>query len=323
MRKGHISLALVVVLLAAATASPVEPGKPSRTSVWTALLRAIGAKNPDAQFRNPDHVAARFVGPRERALLEDYPVDALDLPFDEAIKRLPDPVNVMGMFIRTMHVDETLDQELRAGVRQVVILGAGFDSRGYRFQDRLAGVAFFEVDYGPTQEYKKQRVREVFGALPAHVRYVPMDFTKDKLLTQLQKQGYSERARTLFIWEGVTRYIPETAVKDTLHFVRDHAAAGSTMTFDYITVHNNMLGDPQSRPARWGEPFLFGFPDNGATDYVEREGLDVVIDYRGNELVRKYAMRSDGTSSLPLPPNASAGGGRTLGGHCVARVRAK
>ena len=70
-----------------------------------------------------------------------------------------------------------------------------FDSRGYRFQSQLRGVRFMEVDSGPTQKYKKQRVKEIFGALPRNVSYVPMDFTKDNLLEELVKAGYSEQRK--------------------------------------------------------------------------------------------------------------------------------
>ncbi len=58
------------------------------------------------------------------------------------------------------------------------------------------------MDYGPTQEYKKRRLQEVFGSVPKHVQYVTMDFNRDDLATQLRKNGYSPKERTLFIWEG-------------------------------------------------------------------------------------------------------------------------
>src|SRR5262245_30183839 len=74
-------------------ASSVEPGLPSKTSIWIATARAIGAKHPDPGLRNPDHLAIQFLGPREQAVLADqYPMDALDLDFDEALKRIPAPV---------------------------------------------------------------------------------------------------------------------------------------------------------------------------------------------------------------------------------------
>lgn len=323
MRRTRRFVALMFVVLFVSAAGAVEPGLPSKTSVWVAIHRAIGAKNPDAQFRNPDYLAEKFVGSRERALLTDYPVDAVDLPYEQALKRIPDPMNVTGLFMRTVHIDATLQDALRDGARQIVVLGAGLDSRAFRFENRLEGVAFFEVDYGPTQEYKKLRVKEIFGVLPSHVRYIPMDFTKDDLLTELRKGGYSERDKTFFIWEGVTRYIPESAVKDTLHFVGDHSSPGSTIFFDYMTSRNPLLNSPTNRTAKWGEPFIFGFPGDGASDFVQREGLEVVSDCTGGDLIKRFAVRTDGTSSLPLPPNARENATSSLGGHCIARVPTK
>jgi O-methyltransferase involved in polyketide biosynthesis len=81
----------------------------------------------------------------------------------------------------------------------VIILGAGFVSRGYPFRERLKGVRFLEVDYGPTHENKKKRVKDLLGTLPSEVRYIPMDFNEDDLLVQLRMGGYSEHERGLFI----------------------------------------------------------------------------------------------------------------------------
>src|SRR5205085_12073061 len=105
-----------------------------------------------------------------------------------------------------------------------------------------------------------------------------MDFTNDRLLEQLVKAGYSEQQHTFFLWEGVTFYLPESAVKDTFHFVRDHASAGSTIAFDYVLRTNPNVNNPRSVFAQWGEPWIFGFPDGGAASYVRQEGLTVVSD---------------------------------------------
>jgi methyltransferase (TIGR00027 family) len=316
---------LVALRLVIAPAEAVEPGLPSKTSVWTAILRAVGAKHPDPELRNPDYLAQRFIGPRERALLRDYPADVVDLDYATALKRLPDPQAVLGLHLRTKHVDATLDEALRNAVRQIVILGAGFDTRGYRFRERLAGIRFVEVDYPPTLEYKKRRVREIFGRLPSHVRYVPMDFAKDSLLQRLKSGGYSEADKTLFIWEGVTRYIPESAVRNTLRFVRDHSAIGSSIVFDYMRADNTSLNDPNTRPARWGEPFIFGFPGLNATAFVEREGLAVTSDVTGADLWKRFAVRADGTSPFPEPavvdPRSPAAA--NVARYCIARVAAR
>jgi methyltransferase (TIGR00027 family) len=295
-----LSSALLVGFLTVGVLA-VDPGLPSKTSVLAASLRAVGAKNPDTALRNPDYLAIKFLGPRARALLKDFPMDALDLDFGQAVERLStqDRGSVTTMFIRTKHLDRALDVALREGTRQVIILGAGFDSRGYRFRDRLHDVRFLEVDYGPTQAHKKQRVREVLGALPKEVHYVPMDFTKDDLLTQLRKGGYSERDRSLYIWEGVTMYLPGTAITSTLRFIREHSAAGSKVVFDYALAGDARINNPETRFARWGEPWLFGFPGNSAADSLRQAGLVPLTDMSMLDLTTEYAQRPDGTSTLP------------------------
>jgi len=273
---------IVLLFLAGTTFKAVEPGLPSKTAVYVTAARAVGAKDPDPQSRNPDYLAIKFLGPRERAVLPDVPMDALDLDFDSAIK-VGFPVAVMTY--RTKRFDAALLDALQNGATQVVVLGAGFDSRAYRFQSQLGSVHVMEVDLGATQTYKKQRLSEILDAIPPNVSFVPMDFTKDNLLDQLRNAGYSEQQNTFFLWEGVTYYLPEAAVKDTLHFVRDHSASASRVAFDYFGASNSTVNNPNSLYARWGEPVLFGFPNDRAREYVQQEGLGVLSDTHGPEYI--------------------------------------
>jgi methyltransferase (TIGR00027 family) len=274
---------IVILCLVGTTFKAVEPGLPSKTAVYVAAARAIGSKDPDPQLRNPDYLAIKFLGPRERAVLSDFQMDALDLDFDRAMKQLG--VHVAVLAYRTKLFDAALLDALQDGARQVVVLGAGFDSRAYRFQSQLGNVRFMEVDYGPTQAYKKQRLGEILEVKPSNVSFVPMDFTKDNLLEQLRNAGYSEQQNTFFLWEGVTYYLPESAVKDTLHFVRDHSGSGSRIAFDYTGTNNPALNNPLHLYARWGEPWLFGFPNYSAREYVQQEGLGVLSDTPGLEYI--------------------------------------
>jgi methyltransferase (TIGR00027 family) len=275
----------VILFLAGTTFKAVEPGLPSKTAVYVTAARAVGAKDPDPQRRNPDYLAIRLLGPRERAVLPDLPLDALDLDFAGAMRQLAVHLPVAVMTYRTKAFDAALLDGVENGATQVVVLGAGFDSRAYRFQSQLGKVRFMEVDYGPTQAYKKQRLGEILGVIPPNVSFVPMDFTKDNLLDQLRNAGYSEQQNTFFLWEGVTYYLPESAVKDTLHFVRDHAASGSRIAFDYFGASNPSVNNPTHQYARWGEPLLFGFPKDRAREYVQQEGLGVLSDTHGLEYI--------------------------------------
>lgn len=275
---------IVILVLVGTTFTAVEPGLPSKTAVYVAAARAVGSKDPDPRLRNPDYLAIKFLGPRERAVLPELQLDALDLDFESAIKPLG-PFIVQVMTYRTKRFDAALLDALQNGATQVVVLGAGFDSRAYRFQSQLRNVRVMEVDQGPTQAYKQRRLGEILDAIPSNVSFVPMDFTKDDLLEKLSKAGYSEQENTVFLWEGVTYYLPESAVKDILHFVRDHSAAGSRIVFDYFGASNPSLNNPLHQYARWGEPLLFGFPNDRAREYVQKEGLGVLSDTQGLEYI--------------------------------------
>jgi methyltransferase (TIGR00027 family) len=286
-------------------------------AIVIAVMRAIGAKHPEAAYRNPDTLAAGFVGPRERALLPAALAGALDLDFEHALARLPDPHFVTLNVARTRFFDDALTAALAGGARQVVILGAGLDSRGYRFADRLGGDRFFEVDSPATQAYKTRRVEEALGGLPAHVRYVPVDLATDDLLTALRAQGYAEDARTLFVWEGVSYYLPEAAVRGMLRLARDHGAAGSTLAFDYFRSTHPWIDNPDNRPARIGERMVFGFPGESAAGVLAQEGLTVAADWSAVEYATRHARRPDGTWALPpLDPTSQIAHIR----YCVARV---
>jgi methyltransferase (TIGR00027 family) len=275
---------IVLLVVAGTTFEAADPGLPSKTAVYVAAARALGSKDPDPQRRNPDYLAIKFLGPRERALLPELPLDALDLDFASAMKQLGGGL-VDVLRYRTKAFDAALLDALQNGATQVVVLGAGFDSRAYRFQSQLGSVHVMEVDLRATQTYKKQRLSEILDAILPNVSFVPMDFTKDNLLDELRKVGYSEQQNTFFLWEGVTYYLPESAVKDTLHFVRDHSTSGSRIAFDYFGASNPSVNNPRGLYARWGDPVIFGFPNDSAHEYVQLEGLGVLSDTHGPEYI--------------------------------------
>jgi methyltransferase (TIGR00027 family) len=187
-----------VLILVVTALHAVEPGLPSKSAVWAAAARALGSKNPDPEQRNPDYLAIKFLGPRERRILSDYPMDALDLAYEDAMKQLGNKLPVVTHAFRTKTFDAAMLDALKAGATQVVVLGAGFDSRGYRFTLQLPGVLFMEVDYPPTQEYKKRRVKEILGKPPATVSYVPMDFRR-ALANTSRRWGRDDRRSAAFL----------------------------------------------------------------------------------------------------------------------------
>jgi len=280
------------------------PGYPSRTSIMVAAGRAFGAREPDPSVRNPDYLAARFLGPVERELIREHPIAAAlggDYQQGRQDLQVAGPSNLM--LVRTRFIDEHLLRALERGASQVVILGAGFDTRGYRFQDQLQGKKVFEVDRRGTQDLKKQRVAEVLGSAPDNVTYVEIDFQKDKLADLLHRAGYQSGAQTFFVWEGVCVYLKEEAVRETLRFVAAESARGSSLVLDYacratIDALNRSPSHSQHRfSTHWGEPWIFGVPDNREQEFFRECGLELresMSVVRGREQQR-YLTRADGT----------------------------
>ena len=82
--------------------------------------------------------------------------------------------------IRTRYIYDYLKECIDDGIEQLVILGAGYDSRAYRFEELKEKVRIFEVDHPETQAVKIEKVKNIFGSLPCNVEYVGVDFTKEK-----------------------------------------------------------------------------------------------------------------------------------------------
>ena len=249
----------------------------SMTAIGIAIVRAIESEKPEADRICYDPYARQFVN----GALYHF-VKLFDrLGYSE--RRGP---GVMGFLtVRERHIDEYLKTCLASGMQQVVILGAGYDARAYRFEDFKRGVKVFEVDHPATQQAKLKRVRKIFGDVPSYVTYVPIDFNNQTLEQRLRECGYDKHAKTLFIWQGVTQYLTPEGVDSTLAFVVSHSAPGSSIIFDYMytalldgTAQHGEVS--QMRRNRWlsNEVPAFGIPEGTVTAFLEQRGFTQVHD---------------------------------------------
>jgi methyltransferase (TIGR00027 family) len=132
---------------------------------------------------------------------------------------------------RKRFIDDALDAAL-PDIGSVVILGSGMDTRGLRIA-RRPNVPVFEVDLPVNIARKKAAMRRVTTAVPGSLHLVALDFERDDLIATLTEHGYRPDIRTFFIWEGVTQYLTEDAVRATLAALQG-APAGSRLTFTYV-----------------------------------------------------------------------------------------
>src|SRR5512133_596343 len=211
---------------------------------------------------------------------------------------------VLGFLVaRDRYIDDYLAECLKDGFDQLVILGAGYDSRAYRFPALRGPVRVFEVDHPATQQVKLESVRKIFGSLPEHVAYVPIDFNKqtrvslreNPLADCLSAHGYDPLAKSVFLWQGVTYYLEAAAVNGTLSFIAQHSAPGSRLVFDYIdealltspTSHGEVKGMHRYR-GMTGEDLRFGIPVSQIEPYLTQRGFEQVRNIRSEELKRLY-----------------------------------
>ena len=262
-----------------------------------AFLRAVVAREKDLAVRSEDRLAKHFLG-RKYRLLVTVGVQAL-------LKRILEfavPGSYGFTIARTRHFDELLLSESRAGIEQLVLLGAGYDTRPFRLRDALRNISVFEIDHPGTQARKRRMLAQIDESSPANVSYIPVDFNKQSLQEALAEHGFSPRRKTLFLWEGVSYYLPRAVVEGVLDFVGS-CAAGSSIVFDYaITAFIN--GDTSTyggrQVARWlkkiREPFLFGLDPAETPEFLRAHELDTVSDLGPEDLAKTYLKARDGRS---------------------------
>jgi methyltransferase (TIGR00027 family) len=289
----------------------MAPLRLSRTAAFVAAARALGAREPDAAARNPDYLAERLLGDVSHYDLDLPVMHALAGTYEAAMKDVEIAGTVCAMTVRTRFIDEALERAVAAGARQLLILGAGFDSHAYRCASLLQPLRVFEVDQPAMQAFKRERVSEVVGTVPANLRYVPVDFSREDLGALLRLHGYDFALPSFVIMEGVTMYLEEAALQATLRLIATHPA-GSSVVFDFVSsVMLQMIRSidlsvmpPAARPfaerflhLTRDEPWQFGFPFRGEREYIEALGLSVgeILTISGEDAARRYLKRDDGT----------------------------
>jgi methyltransferase (TIGR00027 family) len=289
----------------------MQSGQASRTSILVAAARAFGARDPDPAVRNPDYLAAKLIGQAERQLISTH---AMAAALDEDYARAREKPEVGSLsntlLARTRFIDEHLERAIAKGVRQVVILGAGFDSRAYRLRELLDDCKVFEVDYAATQQFKRQRLAEVLVEIPPNLTYAEVDFQHETLGGALSRAGYQSGETTFFIWEGVCMYLHEERVRETLTFIAKSSSPGSSLVMDFpgkflIGFLKRFPELPQHRHTTdWGEPWFFGVPDRNEGKFFGECGLELkeLLPLFGRAMTDRYLTRSDKTKPGPRRP---------------------
>ncbi len=260
---------------------------------------------------------ARAIGmlyPKEKRLFEDPYCEKLLTPFykfflflmrspkifDFLIKleKKSTPGKTGWLFCRFRYIDDVLkDNIAKKEIKTIVNLGAGMDCRTY-YIPGVKKIRCFEVDHPSVIEKKKAKMKKILGKLPDHIVYVPIDFEKQSLDTELKKAGYNLTPKTLFILEGVTQYISKESNDCTMKYVAQ-AVPGSKIVFTYILkslIEGKDLNDIAKKGMyKWMvkgfKIWIYGLDPAEIGDYLSKYNLSLIEDIGSKEMKKRYMKK--------------------------------
>ncbi len=269
---------------------------PSETALATATLRALAALDDRAEIRGGDTLAEVFLPPDRATPLKDPAIRR------HILQNKTSPGAYEFMLARTAWFDRVVTDALSQSIPQIVFLGAGYDSRPYRFRALAASTKIFELDAAPTQARKRELLTHANIELPAQLVYAPIDFVTDSLSEVLLRAGFVKEARALLVWEGVTYYLAAQAVDATLAAIKALALPGSSICFDYAAVSPTTLSDDGAKKLREhmqsqhaAEPTRFGILQGTIGAFLAARGYTVQDHLGPADMIARYLTLNDGT----------------------------
>jgi methyltransferase (TIGR00027 family) len=270
--------------------------KSSRTADFACLLRAASYVDKRECYLGPDDIAYMLVPPFLKLIARSRWL----------FKVFSRPFFPSGMYeyviARTRYFDAVFREALEHGFDQIVIFGAGFDSRALRFSKLNKGTKVFELDAPTTQQEKLTALKTKKLEIPENLIFAPIDFNKEKVADKMAQAGFVAGRKSLFLLEAVTMYLPQESVESTFRFIEGVAGRGSLIAFDYIYAgvlrkENKYYGERETSLktlAKVGEEWIFALEEGEDERFLSRHGFSLK-DHSGKpELEDRYFKNSNG-----------------------------
>lgn len=248
----------------------MKQGQASQTAVLAASMRAL-ADRLRLTDRFVDPLAVEWLPEPERERVRSFP----SVPPVAFRERWTYAVALAGAKMMTARSVEVDDAVRATKNDQVVILGAGHDTRAWRM-DELSGATVFEVDHPDTQRVKRDRAGGCTPRAKA-IHYVPVDFTRHSLDDELERAGHDPSRPTTWIWEGVVMYLAQADIAATLRIIKRRSAPHSRLVIVYMAP-TIMLPLVALRMRRMNEPLRSVFRPNDMSALLTRHGFRATRD---------------------------------------------
>ncbi|HVZ44052.1 MAG TPA: SAM-dependent methyltransferase [Ramlibacter sp.] len=283
----------------------MQDSMPSRTAIATSLMRASHTRcDPHRIFTDdwgdrlvPSHVRERIA---QAVRADSRPPPPPGASVDELIhlwaRHNPAYANVIT---RSRYAEDRLHEAVARGVRQYVLVGAGFDSYSLRRPAEGQDLRIFEVDHRATQSFKLERIAACGAAVSDAVTFTTADLSSESLADALGRSGFEFGRATLFSWLGVTVYLTREANFAALAGMARCSAPGSELVFTYADQRvfesdpraGGQFARMQKEVTAIGEPFLSGFAPQTLARDLASVGFELLEDRGDDELLARYDPR--------------------------------
>ena len=267
--------------------------KSSKTAAYTCTCRASSFLEKNSFYKSEDYIAVELLPRFVKYLLK---LNLLNFKGNIAPKGIYPYV-----IARTKYIDNVFLRSKKNGFEQVVIFGAGFDSRAIRLLDTNSKIRVFEIDTYHTLDAKSKQFKKRNISKPDTNIFIPLDFDKEKIKPKLYGNQFDTNKKTLSILEGVTMYLSPPAVAETFELIYDYSGSGSLIVFDYLygSVLRKELkyygeSDIYTRVKKDREQWTFGIEEGGIENYLENFKFDLIEHLDSNNLEKKYFQDSSG-----------------------------
>ena len=282
----------------------------SRTAEWTCLSRAVSSLEENDCYKSADTIALKLMPTRIRLIFGN------PLVRKYIYRRIPAKGMYEYVIARTKYIDSIFKEALMQHFDQILILGAGFDTRALRFHEPGGKTKIFELDATTTQQAKITQYRKRGLKVPPNLAFIPIDFDKESLSAKLEEAGFEKHKRSLFILEGLLMYLQPESVDETFRIIQDFAGAGSQVVFDHVYSsvlrHEGVYEDERKiveQVSRAGEKWTFGIEKGRVEQFLSKYDLRLCEQKDAPLLEKMYFTDSAGRVV-----------GHVNGTHCLVRA---
>ena len=264
----------------------------SRTAQYMALFRAIETPRPKSKRLFADPYAIKFLDRQLQLVVRIASIPVIGNFIPKLIHNRGVGAISSGI-ARTKYIDDLLEITIKEGSKQLIILGAGFDTRSIRLEF-LQQIRTIEIDHPDTSNFKQKIFANSIGNLSGNISFQQADFNKQTLDEIADNAKVDYTLPTTIIWEGVTNYLTQEAIDRTFEFTKRFT---SPFYIIFTYIDKEVLDNPQqfrgttklfANLKNNEEQWTFGFTPRELPTYLDQFGLNLVEDLNATSYRLRY-----------------------------------